>query len=94
VWGHARTPRACAGGGARGGRGRRSRPAAGDGLSFTPPQLLPHGDREQRPFLQGPEPSIAFDPTGDGRAYVVAPQGIPTAVGNVLGSGDSFTGVA
>jgi hypothetical protein len=68
-------------------------PALAAGLSFTPPAQLPHGDPAQKPFYGGGEPSIAFDPSGDGHVYVTAPQGIPTAVGAALGAGDSAQGV-
>jgi hypothetical protein len=50
--------------------------AAGDPLSFTSPQQLPK--------YAGGEPSLAFDPNGTGDTYVVAPQGIPAAAGEVL----------
>jgi hypothetical protein len=50
--------------------------AAGDPVSFTSPQQLPK--------FAGGEPSLAFDPNGTGDAYVVAPQGIPAAAGEVL----------
>src|SRR5919198_4857539 len=66
---------------------------AGAALSFTPPAQLPHGDPAQHPFYPGGEPSIAFDPTGDGHVYVTAPQGIPTAAGAAVGASDSAQGV-
>src|SRR4051794_32350468 len=50
---------------------------AGAALTFTAPQRLPHGDPAQHPFYGGGEPSIAFDPSGDGHVYVVAPQASP-----------------
>jgi hypothetical protein len=58
--------------------------AAADDLAFTTPQKLPK--------YSGGEPSLAFDPSGNGDTYVVAPQGIPTAVvgpitGNFFGIG-------
>jgi hypothetical protein len=59
--------------------------APADGFAFTAPLLLPHGDPKGSPFFSGGEPSLAFDPQGDGHAYVVAPQGVPAAVGGVLG---------
>jgi hypothetical protein len=62
-------------------------------LSFTPPSLLPHGDPSQHPFYPGGEPSIVFDPAGDGHVYVTAPQGIPTALGSAVGVSDSAQGV-
>jgi hypothetical protein len=68
-------------------------PALAAGLSFTPPVQLPHGDPAQKPFYGGGEPSIAFDPSGDGHVYVTAPQGIPTAAGAALGVSDSAQGV-
>jgi hypothetical protein len=67
---------------------------AGAALTFTAPQRLPHGDPSQHPFYGGGEPSIAFDPSGDGHVYVVAPQGIPVAAGNALGVSDASQGVA
>src|SRR3954447_26278748 len=67
---------------------------AGAALTFTAPQRLPHGDPAQHPFYGGGEPSIAFDPSGDGHVYVVAPQGIPVAAGNALGVSDASQGVA
>lgn len=70
-----------------------SAPAALAGtLSFTAPQQLPHGDPNAKPFQSGGEPSIAFDPNGDGHVYVTAPQGIPAVAGAVL-TGGSQTGV-
>ena len=54
-------------------------------LSFSVPAQLPHGDPHGTPYLAGGEPSLAFDPAGDGHVYVTAPQGIPAAVGGVLG---------
>src|SRR4051794_29767668 len=61
--------------------------ARADGLSFSTPQRLPHGDPKSADYLSGGEPSIAFDPAGDGHLYVTAPQFIPTGVnegGNVI----------
>jgi hypothetical protein len=69
-------------------------PASAGGLSFSTPQQLPHGDPAQHPVYGGGEPSLAFDPSGDGHVYVTAPQGIPTAAGNALGAGDAASGVA
>ena len=62
-------------------------------LSFGPAQQLPHGDPNAHPYYPGGEPSLAFDPSGDGHAYVTAPQGIPAAVGGAVGA-DSSQGVA
>jgi hypothetical protein len=67
--------------------------ASGAGLSFTTPAQLPHGDPSGTPYYGGGEPSVAFDPNGDGHVYVTAPQGIPAAVGGILGVGSS-AGVA
>src|SRR3954453_23701293 len=50
---------------------------AADPLSFTAPQQLPK--------FAGGEPSLAFDPNATGDTYVTAPQGIPSAVGAVVG---------
>src|SRR5438067_1841607 len=50
------------------------------GLQFSPPLLLPHGDPKGADYLSGGEPTLAFDPTGDGHTYVTAPQFIPTGV--------------
>src|SRR4051794_28248835 len=62
-------------------------------LSFSTPQQLPHGDPKAHPRYGGGEPSIAFDPSGDGHVYVTAPQSIPSVLGPVLGAGDSSTGI-
>src|SRR3954454_8836358 len=56
--------------------------ALADGLSFTAPQQLPHGDPTKPDYLSGGEPSLAFDPNGDGHVYVTAPQFIPTGANN------------
>src|SRR4051812_50182605 len=69
-------------------------PAGAAGLSFSSPVQLPHGDPAQRPDYGGGEPSLAFDPSGDGHVYVTAPQGIPTALGSAVGAGDAAQGVA
>lgn len=71
-------------------------PAANAGsLAFGPLNQLPNGDPAKHPYWSGGEPSIAFDPSGDGHVYVSAPQFIPTAVDNALGVGpDSSTGAA
>jgi hypothetical protein len=69
-------------------------PAGAAGLGFTAPGQLPHGDPAQHPAYGGGEPSLTFDPAGDGHVYVTAPQGIPTAAGNVLGASDAAQGVA
>ena len=67
--------------------------SASAGVAFSPPQQLPHGDPTAHPFYSGGEPSIAFDPSGDGHVYVTAPQGIPTKAGSVVGS-DADQGVS
>src|SRR4051794_3461424 len=54
--------------------------ALADGLQFGAPLLLPHGTPNKPDYLSGGEPSIAFDPNGDGHLYVTAPQFIPTGV--------------
>src|SRR4051794_19912826 len=46
-------------------------------LDFTSPQQLPKWG--------GGEPSLAFDPSGNGDTYVTAPQGIPSALGGLVG---------
>src|SRR4051812_10747322 len=53
-----------------------------DGLQFSAPALLPHGDPKGSPYLLGGEPSIAADPAGDGHFYVTAPQRIPAGLGD------------
>src|SRR3954449_12273218 len=57
-------------------------PAHADGFGFGAPTQLPHGDPTKPDYLSGGEPSIAFDPTGDGHLYVTAPQFIPTGANN------------
>src|SRR3954468_4879460 len=69
-------------------------PAGAAGLSFSSPVQLPHGDPAQHPDYGGGEPSLAFDPSGDGHVYVPAPQGIPAALGSAVGAGDAAQGVA
>ena len=71
-------------------------PAAHAGsLAFGPLNQLPNGDPAKHPYWSGAEPSIAFDPNGDGHVYVSAPQFIPTAVDYALGAGpDSQFGAA
>src|SRR3954453_8375082 len=56
--------------------------AAGAPLQFGSPLLLPHGDPTKPDYLSGGEPSLAFDPNGDGHVYVTAPQFIPTSANN------------
>lgn len=68
-------------------------PASAAGL-FETPRLLPDGNPKAHPFYGGGEPSIAFDPSGDGHVYVTAPQGIPTAAGAAAGGSDTIQGVA
>jgi hypothetical protein len=71
-------------------------PAAHAGpLAFGPLSQLPNGDPAKHPYWSGAEPSIAFDPSGDGHVYVSAPQFIPTAVDHAIGAGpDSEFGAA
>src|SRR4051794_27310117 len=70
-------------------------PAAHAQLAFGPPQQLQHGDPKTHPYYSGGEPSIAFDPNGDGHVYVTAPQFIPTGLDNAVGQGpDSNVGVS
>src|SRR4051812_4810834 len=59
--------------------------SASAALRFSAPVQLPHGDPHGTPYLAGGEPSLAFDPAGDGHVYVTAPQGIPAAAGGALG---------
>ena len=66
-------------------------PASAD--LFANPTQLPNGDPNAHPYYSGGEPSIAFDPNGDGHVYVTAPQGIPTAAGGATG-GDTTQGIA
>jgi len=47
-------------------------------LEFTTPQQLPK--------WAGGEPSLAFDPNGNGNMYVTAPQSIPSAAGALVGA--------
>src|SRR5207302_112140 len=54
-------------------------------LGFTVPQRLAHGDPNGNPYFGGGEPSVAFDPSGDGHVYVTAPQGVPAVAGNGQG---------
>src|SRR3954453_8182771 len=56
--------------------------AAAAPLQFSPPLLLPHGDPTKPDYLSGGEPSLAFDPNGDGHVYVTAPQFIPSGAGS------------
>jgi hypothetical protein len=70
-------------------------PSAHADLAFGPPQQLQHGDPNAHPYYSGGEPSIAYDPNGDGHVYVTAPQFIPTGVDNAVGAGpDSNVGVS
>lgn len=59
--------------------------SAAVGPRYSTPLRLPHGDPKAKPFYSGGEPSIAFDPAGNGRVYVTAPQGIPAAAGGAMG---------
>lgn len=63
--------------------------ARADGLHFDL-QVLPKSVPGEQPFYDGGEPSLSFDPTGDGHVYIAAPQGLPSA----LDSGDEKVGVA
>jgi hypothetical protein len=64
-------------------------------LAFGPLGQLPNGDPARHPYWSGAEPSIAFDPSGDGHVYVSAPQFIPTAVDHAAGAGpDADVGAA
>jgi hypothetical protein len=64
-------------------------------LAFGPLGQLPNGDPAKHPYWSGAEPSIAFDPGGNGHVYVSAPQFIPTAVDHAIGAGpDSEFGAA
>src|SRR3954447_18653217 len=56
--------------------------ALAEGLAYTAPLQLPHGDPTKPDYLSGGEPSLAFDPNGDGHVYVTAPQFIPTGANN------------
>jgi hypothetical protein len=67
--------------------------AQAGGLAFEEPFQLPHGNPDQHPFLNGGEPSIGFDPSGDGHVYVTAPQSVPSVVNPVAGISDSPQGV-
>ena len=70
-------------------------PASASALSFGPANQIPHGDPKQHPYWSGGEPSLAYDPNGDGHVYITAPQYIPTGVDNALGVGpDSDVGIA
>src|SRR6476469_6111796 len=66
-------------------------PASAD--LFANPSRLPNGDPNAHPYFSGGEPSIAFDPAGDGHVYVTAPQRIPTAAGGGQVTGDPTTGI-
>src|SRR3954463_4578700 len=68
--------------------------ALADGLAFSAPFLLPHGDPNVHPFMTGGEPSLGFDPNGDGHVYVTAPEFVPAQVNNAVGATDSPVGVA
>jgi hypothetical protein len=57
-------------------------PAGASALSFGPPNLLPHGDPKASDYRPGGEPSMEFDPSGDGHLYVTAPQSVPAALGS------------
>jgi hypothetical protein len=63
---------------------------------FAKPLLLPHGDPDQEgvTFFAGGEPSLAFDPSGDGHAYVTAPIGIPAVAGRLIDPDSAGLGVS
>jgi hypothetical protein len=63
-------------------------------LKFSNPVQLPHGDPDAHPYYTGGEPSIAFDPAGDGHVYVTAPESIPALLLQPLGIGDATAGIA
>ncbi|MCU1595140.1 MAG: exo-alpha-sialidase, partial [Frankiales bacterium] len=54
-----------------------TRPAAAPVPAWSSSQKLGH--------WAGGEPSVAFDPTGNGSVYIAAPQSIPTGANLVLG---------
>src|SRR4051812_18351685 len=58
-------------------------------LNFTDPLPLPKStpDDKGKTEMQGGEPSLAFDPAGDGHFYAVAPGGNDKGV-NFWGSSD------
>src|SRR5438270_9024032 len=56
--------------------------ALAQGLQFSNPVLLPHGDPNGTPYFSGGEPSLAFDPAGRNHTYVTAPQHVPAALGS------------
>src|SRR3954469_14939704 len=64
------------------------------GLQFSAPVQLPNGNPDAHPFYTGGEPSIAFDPNGDGHLYVTAPEFVPAALNTTFGITDGGTGVA
>src|SRR3954449_2600851 len=68
--------------------------ALGAGLQFSAPVQLPDGNPDAHPFYTGGEPSLAFDPNGDGHLYVTAPEFIPAAANSALGLTDGGQGVA
>src|SRR3954452_1147782 len=68
--------------------------ALAEGLQFSAPLQLPHGDPNVHPFMTGGEPSLGFDPNGDGHVYVTAPEFVPAQVNNAVGATDSPVGVA
>src|SRR3954447_21639087 len=63
-------------------------------LQFSAPLQLPHGDPTKPDYLSGGEPSLAFDPNGDGHVYVTAPQFIPTGVNNGCNQLGSLIGLS
>jgi hypothetical protein len=50
-------------------------------------QALEYTAPEQLPKWAGGEPSLSYDPAGNGNVFVTAPQGIPSAAGAVLNGG-------
>src|SRR3954452_1777080 len=68
--------------------------ALADGLQVGAPPLLPPGTPNKPDYLSGGEPSIAFDPNGDGHLYVTAPEFVPAALNTTFGITDGRKGVA
>jgi hypothetical protein len=62
-------------------------------LSFSPPLALPDSNPGVHPFYAGGEPSLAFDPNGDGHVWVSSPQSLPSVLNSVAGSSDATQGV-
>ena len=66
--------------------------ATGFALTANSAQALEYTAPQQLPKWAGGEPSLAYDPAGNGNVFVTAPQGIPSAAGAVL-SGSAEKGV-